>query len=295
MSFSPPQPKSPDHRIIYLNATALKSLACEDRYYHQCVSGWRERLENPVFTIGKAIHKFAEERAKGLDDIEAMTEGCRVPGVTDKAAIAKACAGWRSANQSPPLIIDGESFVERRFCVPFAEHIRGDITYEVYLVGRFDHVHHSRHGVIITDYKSTRKWEFNDVVKAYADDVQFLFYYTVARQFAYDIFSGDMAAANDAWAGKLFTRVCAIMLSKKPQPVWQMGPLWSPSEFLWKEFLADLRAHVVPKIVELHSGQRVLRRDGLFKNLCPTCSYADLCLRESPDAYVKEAYSPLSW
>lgn len=295
MSFIPPQPKSPDHRIIFLNATALKARACEDRYSLQCVSGWRDRLENPVFTVGKAIHKFAEEMARGTDEIEAMAAGCRIPGVTDKSAIAKACAGWRSATQSPALVIDGEPFVERRFCVPFAEHILDGLTYEVYLVGRFDHVSHGKHGVIITDYKSTRKWDFNDVTKAYADDVQFLFYYMVARQFAYDVFSGDMAAANDAWNGRLFTRVCAIMLSKKPQPQWMMGPLWSPPDTLWREFLLDLRSTVVPHIVELHAKRRVMRKEGLFKNLCPSCSYADLCLRETPDAYVREDYAPLSW
>lgn len=295
MSFSPPVPKSPSHRIIFLNATALKSLACADRYYHQCVSGWTDRIENPVFTVGKAIHKFAEEMARGTDELDAMGEACRTPGVADKAAIAKACSGYRSANQAPALIIAGESFVERRFCIPFCEVQRDDITYEVYLVGRFDHVSHQRHGVVITDYKSTRKWDFGDVTKAYADDVQFLFYYCVARQYAYDIFSGDMAAANDAWAGKLFTRVCAIMLSKKPQPQWMMGPLWSPPEYLWKEFLADLRAHMVPHIVDLHHNQYVPRRDGLFKNLCPGCNFADLCLRESPEGYVKRPYEPLSW
>jgi hypothetical protein len=295
MSFSPPVPKSPDHRIIFLNATALKSLSCEDRYYHQCVSGWTDRVENPIFSVGKAIHKFAEEMAKGTDEIEAMSMGCKQPGVTDKAAIAKACAGYRAAGHYPPLIINGETFVEQRFCVPFTEVVKDNLTYEVYLVGRFDHVAHTKHGVVITDYKSTRKWDFGDVTKAYADDVQFLFYYCVARQYAYEIFNGDMAVANDAWNGRLFTRVCAIMLSKKPQPQWMMGPLWSPPEHLWSEFLTDLRTHVVPKIVNVHHRQYLPRRDGLFKNLCPGCNYADLCLREQPEAYERRTYSPLTW
>lgn len=290
-----PIPKSPDHRLIYLNATALKALACEDRFNWMCVNGWRDRVENPIFSVGKAIHKFGEEMAKGTDELEALTAATSTPGITDKTAVVKACGGYRAAGMSPAAIINAETLVEYRFAIPFAEEIRDGLTYEVYLTGRFDRIAHTRLGVEITDYKSTRKWDFNDVVKNYADDVQFLFYYTVARRFAYDIFNGDMAMANDAWNGKLFTRLCAVMLSKKPQPQWILGPLWSPNEELWTSFLDGLKTRIVPHVVDLYARKRVMRREGLYKNLCPGCNFADLCLRERPEGYVREEYLPLTW
>lgn len=290
-----PQPKSPNHRIVYLNATALKALACEDRFALTCVQGWRERAENPIFAVGKAVHKYAEEKGKGTDELDALTLASRTPGVPAKLSVVNACANMTGAGLTPVASINGIPLVEYRFCIPFSEHLIDGITYELYLVGRFDRIGVTRLGVEITDYKSTRKWDFGDVVKAYADDVQFLFYYTVARRFAYDVFAGDPSMAEMAWQGKLFTRLCAIMLSAKPCAKWQLGPLWSPSEDLYNEFLEGLRARIVPHVISLYAKKVILRKEGLYKNLCPGCHLSDLCLRENPLAYERQDYNPLLW
>lgn len=289
-----PVPLSANHRLIYLNASALKTLDCSDKFMLTCVEGYRPVVENPVFNVGKALHKYAELVATGEDDLVALTKACAMPGVTDKAQIANASSGYRRAGLNKPALIAGAPLVEHRFAVKFSEHIVDDITYEVYLTGRFDLIADTRLGIEITDYKSTRKRYFDEVVASYADDVQFLFYYTVARRFAYEVFN-DPIIAEKAWQGKLFTRLCAIMLYAKPSPAWRLGPLWAPTEERYEEFLEGLRTVIVPHIVRMYAGRVSYQRDGLYKNLCPQCRLSDLCLRGATNSYVQSPYDPLSW
>jgi len=295
MPITIPTPTSPAHKVVFVNASSLKALACADRYTLEVVQGWRATIDPDVFAVGKAVHKYAELRALGNDDLPAMAQAITTPGIKDKQQVYQACAGYDKANLPAVARCNGEALVEFQFCVKYDDYIINGVTYEVYLTGRIDRVAHSRLGVELIDFKTSRKWDFNDICNAYDHDTQFLFYYSIARRFAYELFRGDMTIANDAHAGRLFTRVCPIFPIGRPNCSWRLGPLWSPSEELYNEFIKNLRDIYVPYLVTLQAKTHLLSKDGMFKNLCPGCRVKNLCLHERPDGMERVEYNPLTW
>lgn len=282
---------------VYVNATALKTLACDTAYVMRCVDGLTPP-DNEFFRVGKIFHKYAELRGSGRDVASAMM--AMQLGAKDMSDLIGLFSAYDRTPQQPAgKDKDGKPLVEVSFDIKREPIVIDDQTYEPHYVGHMDRVNKTPHDVEIIDYKTTRKWKIEDVEAGYKNDTQFMFYYTIARRFAYDIFD-DREIAEHAWQGRLRVVPYFAMISKKPQAVLR-GTAHRPTDEQYEDYLDALENIVVPMMVRLFH-TRAAGKTGWFTNHCPRCDFSALCHAANDHEYEQQlrnfkqsTYNPLSW
>ena len=282
---------------LYINSTALKTLGCEDKYIYTTVHGLKA-FDNEYFRTGTILHKYAELRTLGVQPPQALVNlGLTGAEVTEQMP---ALSAFESLNQ-PPVARDkdGKPQVEMSFKIERDPIVFEGVTYVPTYVGHVDRVNTTTMGLEIVDYKSTRYYKLDDAKKAWSNSTQFIFYYTMLRQFAYDIFKIPEHAEH-AWQGRMVFTPTFVMLSHKPIK-WVRGEPYYPTTEQFEEFFENLERHVVPMLVRLNhfkSGGKT----GWFSDQCPRCDFQSLCharndldFERALKQYKQEPYNPLSW
>lgn len=289
---------------IPINASGLKISACPRRWYFEVYRGLRQKDEDPILTVGKIVHKFAEDIAfdrseenlsrRMLEALKTAAEKKLPKQETDqvKAAIA-ACPADRLAK---PITLPKVQGAEYKFTFPI-EWAPG-FAY----VGTIDRILHDtrQNIIIIEDIKTSRKYLFKDVIAGYEGDTQFTFYPWIVNRFAYSIFEGNIDIGNLAWYRNLGMRCLAVMLSNKPV-VWREGPVRTFTETHFLTFEKMLKAFVA-EVREYIRNKEIPPPRGMTCNACPTCPFKAICFAQQP-AHLDLAlsnfnvvkYEPLKW
>jgi CRISPR/Cas system-associated exonuclease Cas4 (RecB family) len=289
---------------IPINASGLKISSCYRRWMLTVVLGLKPKSEDPILTVGKIIHKYAEDLAFNRspeNSMRAMTEALKT--ARDKHLPAKEATQVKEAVTSlnpqdlpKPLALANCQGAEYKFEFPI-DNAPGFV-----YAGTIDVLSHEerRNLIVITDYKTSRKYLFKDVLAGYEGDTQFTFYPWIVQKHAYEIFKDDINMANLAWYRKLVMRPLAIMLSAKPV-TWRIGPETGFTEEhlatfgeLVGDFVAVMQRYVEDDILPAPKG--------MTNNSCPPCPFKKLCFaqnKDQVDLFLSETavvkYEPLKW
>jgi hypothetical protein len=265
----------PGAKVIYLDASSLKYLACEQRYAYSTIAGLRHTNPSDVLDCGSAIHKFAELYATGVEYVDALSQAISAYPRADKQAMIKVCAGRESIRIPPALMLNGKHAVEFYFEVPWRATVIDGVVYAIVICGTIDHLALDGQTIRIIDYKSTRKWKVEDIEKKYAYEVQLRFYPWVLKKFGAALLPIELY--NIAYAGRMTAQVCAVQVSGN-NPRWILLSPQSLTEHQYQVFDFEMES-VLQQIVELRI--RDPKRNGLLSNLCEWCDYAPLCHAQS--------------
>jgi len=292
---------------IPINASGLKISACPRRWFLTVFLGLKPKEDITALTVGKIIHKFAENIAfdRGGENwqaacLEAFTEA-KAKGLPAKEQdqIRKALTAAPLTQLPIPLKFGDNKGAEFHFNFPIVEHPA--FAY----VGTVDLLSLAPSGILqITDYKTTRKYAFKDAVAGYEGDTQFSFYYYIFQRFAYEIFKDDINLGNAAWYRRMIIRTLIVQISL-PAPAWRTGPDWSFSGDQLDEFGRELKARIelFSKLInEALAHDKLPPPSGKLVNACPSCPFKRLCFADNStqiELFLSECdvvkYEPLSW
>lgn len=291
----PTQSDLPTHTIL-LNATSLKYSHCQYRYHMAVRHGWIDAETSEFLTFGKATHLYMEQRAHGMNQMDAMQLAFKAyegnnPGQLTRTLVA--------APLPLPCYVsgDGRKYIEYKFKIFWKTIIYHGHQFNIYVVGTYDLVKMYNNGYLcINDYKTARKWKENEVFATYANSVQMQFYAWTARRFAHHLF--DMDAANAAERNHLFVQITGAFVSKTPV-IWRDG---SPIQYSFEqldEFENTLNYHLTTNLIP---GWLEPAKTGLVNDTCDGCPFAAHCYASSPElarsalATMKQVpYDPTTW
>ena len=293
--------------VIPINASGLKIAACPRRWFFTVFLGLKPKQDITALTVGKIIHKFAENIAFDRSG-EAWQDACLAAfkeakeknlSAKDQDQIKKALTAAPLQQLPTPLKFGDNRGAEFHFNFPHLE--RPGFAY----VGTVDLLSITPAGILqITDYKSTRKYAFKDAVAGYEGDTQFSYYYYIFQKFAYDIFKDDINYANAAWYRRMVIRTLVVQISL-PAPAWRVGPDWSFSGEQLEEFGKELEKNIVLFSQDINNAMakdKLPPPSGKLINACPSCPFKRLCFADNAtqvELFLSECdivkYEPLSW
>jgi hypothetical protein len=289
---------------IPINASGLKIAACHRRWFLTVVLGLKPKTEDPILTVGKIIHKFAEDLAFNRspeNSMRAMTDALKAARekhlpAKEATQIKEAVSSLNPQDLPKPIALSHCQGAEYKFEFPI------DTAPGFVFAGTIDVLSHDerRNLIVITDYKTSRKYLFKEVIAGYEGDTQFTFYPWIVNRHAYEIFKDDINLGNLAWYRKLVMRPLAILLSAKPV-TWRLGPETGFTEENFKIFSTMLYAFIeqVRRYVE---DDILPPPTGMINNACPACPFKKLCFaqnKDQVDLFLSETavvkYEPLAW
>ncbi len=296
----------PDTTPLFFDASAFKNTSCQRKYAYKVVQGLRSVRHNPIFERGKALHKYAELREKGVPDLEALSVATTWPGLDDPGLVMSACSQYGKMRLDSPAR-DGQTIlVEHQFLVKYGTRVCAGQKFALFLTGRVDRINFTTAGFLeIIDFKSSQSWKFEDIVARYIHDVQLDFYPWVLNKYAYEIFK-DINLANAAHYGKLGTRIVAIMIGGKTTPRWEVDALKIPTKEEMEDFGRLLETNI-EQLVKIHCDMAEDKdylpiRNGRFNNSCPSCDMAGLCFARDDHekgsimrGLEKKVWDPTTW
>jgi len=293
--------------IIPINASGLKISACPRRWFFTVFLGLKPTEDITALTVGKIIHKFAENIAfdrSGEKWQDACMEAFKAAKeknlpVKDQDQIRKALTAAPLSSLPQPLKFGDNRGAELHFNIPVVD--RPGFAY----MGTVDVLSATPAGIVqITDYKTTRKYAFKDAVAGYEGDTQFSFYYYIFNKFAYDIFRDDINYANSAWYRRMVIRTLIVQISL-PAPAWRLGPDWSFTEEQLTEFGVEVKDKIDTfsnDINEALAHDKLPPPSGKACNACPSCPFKRICFAQNAvqlELFLSECsitkYEPLAW
>lgn len=292
-------------KTIYINASSLKHRHCRRAYWATVGLGYTTNDMVEYLRFGKAVHKFAELRAR-MSNQEAMALAVPTYDGPDGATLVRACLAMPPEYDIGPVLhINGEKAIERKFTVQIdVRKINGEDT-AIVLCGTFDRLNFSGNGILtIVDYKTTRSWNRDDIINRYTHDVQMMFYLWVAWKHSYSLFP-DINVANAANQNKLAMQIGAVMLRAKPMPRWSFLPPITRTVEQFEQFDALMR-DTVEDIIHEHAAQTDFMSaaaDGMTNNTCSDCDFRSVCFANDDERrsylldtfFTRKPYDPTGW
>lgn len=286
-------------RRIMLDASSLNKLHCDRAYKYACIDGLYEELQDPILRLGKAVHRYAELRTLGTDEMQAMSSVLKeFPGL-DRGQFMGIAAAHMKVDVPKPLVLGDHPptpMVEWFFEFPWLAGVVNGVTYQIVVCGTFDHVAFDGRVVRIIDYKSSRKWKVEDIMRQYEFNTQRNFYTWVMRKFAFEFLPVNVANAADA--GNVTTEICAIQVGSKT-PRWVMLPPQHLTQYQFDQFEAEL-CEIAERILLLHAGDEAYRT-GMVNNTCTYCRFTGLCYARGTEEhdivksrFIVRKYDPAS-
>jgi hypothetical protein len=257
---------------ILLNASSLAKTNCELAYHNMVVNGLQSVEEADVLTFGKAIHRYAEQRSKGMSAINALQEVMRDYPVINGGLLADACTSMPPPNIPHYVDRDNIPYLEHYFKVFWQSRVRNGKQYNIYICGTIDRIELFSDGAVrIVDYKSARSYKWNEVFEAYRVSVQMRFYLWAAYKFGTQIF--DLTISNETTRNNMFAQIYGVFLSSKPV-AWRMGPPIQLTATDLMDFESDLIYQLDKTILPAWDDPRPT---GMLNNACKYCDFRVLC------------------
>lgn len=275
-------PVSPGYtsQDVMLNASSLKLLHCRRKYNWAVARGLLSRTGKEALVFGKAVHRYAETVLKGSPPAIAMQAALAAYSGVDQHLLASACLAMPNELVKPHRDEVGP-FVEKQFFFYWRSvvHEPSKTQFNIYLCGTIDVLVRYADGAIeVIDWKTTRKYKWDEVFNNYRISVQMRFYLWVLYKFGHNILPLDLA--NACSAGHLFLRIGAVFVASKP-PLWKFGsPLQLSSEQL-NAFGEQLETYVHSDLIPawLDDSPTGMLNDTCHRGELPgqVCEFAGMC------------------
>jgi hypothetical protein len=280
---------------IYVDASLMKKSGCQ-LAFSLTLKGLRKIIDDPILTLGKAVHKFAEVAWE--NDLQALAAGrdVMVDAKLDAAEFISVASARPSGVIPKPLVVNGRAGTEFYFETPWLTFVYKSITYVIIICGTIDHVSFVNGVMRLYDYKTTRYYKIGDALSKYKYEMQFTFYAWALWKFGHKFF--DLDIHNAIRDLKLTFSVVVIQIKTKP-PKWTIS---SPQGFIQSDlenFENELRKSLVTNLLPYLDGES--SRNGMISNACAQCNFAELCYAAPgmEDAliaslYTQKQYTPKS-
>lgn len=291
---------------IYLNASALKHTGCDQAYAYLCVDGLVDRETIEVLVFGTAVHLFVEEytrRAYGKPDdmfidhaVDAFLKAAEYYkrlGGNNVKNLNEVCMAFESIEQSlsAPFEVSGKLLIEHWFAIPCDG---------VDLCGTIDRITFDGRWISAYDYKTSREWDREKVLRSYENSTQMMFYPNVIHRWP-EKFCTDPAFIDAAKALRIRMHIvpCFITTTKdKPVPQWRIGPDIPLSRQRLDEYHALLLSYI-PAILDINAAGYGMK-NGWISELCRKCDYNKFCHELDPmvkaaiidESYLRRPYNP---
>lgn len=288
---------------IMLNASSLKLLHCRRRYNWTVVHGLRSKETAEALTFGKAVHRYTESLLTGSPPAVAMQAALAEYKGDGQHLLASACLAMPVGFINPHRDESGP-YVEKQFFFYWKSVVYETTQFNIYLCGTIDAMTRYADGTVeIVDWKTSKKYKWDEVFTGYRLSVQMRFYLWVVYKFGHEIFPLDIA--NATRAGHVFLRIGAIFVSSKP-PLWKMGsPLQLSSQELdlfGEQLDRYIRTDVIPAWLDDEP-------TGMLNDTCTRgeqpgrpCDFAGMCHAQNSAEYDQaraefklEKYDPRSF
>lgn len=261
---------------IYLNASALKTLACPRRWYFTVRQGLVPKKALTNFAFGHAVHGYNEAVVRGTPPAQAIMTAMGHKGV-DQSEVAKIMPLCMSF--TPPtnvVMTEHGPAVELYFEHEHSRRIINDEEVRIVNCGTLDLIRRDNAGwVNIVDYKTTRLVTPDSAFARYDNDVQFRYYDWAVWKFGYEFLPLDVH--NLARDGKLASCVCVGFMNARP-PCWKYGKMMQFSVAQREEFdgMMNLLAEGIYKWWQVEDPPKT----GWVNNACKDCDFTSLCDNE---------------
>jgi len=258
---------------IYLNASALKTLACPRRWNFTVKQGLVPRKALTNFAFGHAIHGHNEAVVRGTPPAQAIMTAMQHKGV-DQSEVAKImplCMAF-----VPPSNIvqtDRGPAVELYFEHEHSRRVIDGEEVRIVNCGTLDCLRLDNSGWLnIIDYKTTRLVTPDSAFARYDNDVQFRYYDWAVWKFGFEFL--PLPIHNLARDGKLTSVVCCGFMNARP-PAWKYGPVMQFSEEQRTEFdsMIERLADGIYKWWQVDDPPKT----GWVNNSCKDCDFTSLC------------------
>lgn len=264
---------------IYLNASSLKLSACDRRYAFAVAGGLRAGgTEDPILTMGSALHKFAETYTRTKGDVtDAITEARRAFPAITAAELIPIVARRAEVRIPEPLYLDGQPCVEVKFAAPWMIFTYDEITYCFVVCGTIDHLGLDNNALMIIDYKSTRYAVIEYAINKYKHETQFKFYLWALWKFGARFL--PLEIHNMLVESRAYSQVCFIQLSGK-SPRWIMDTSRrNMTPFMYAEYETELRGKLnqLANAFLIHTHGGANDAQGMISNGCQYCDYTTYC------------------
>lgn len=204
---------------IFLNATAMSRLfSCDRLYQVSCLWGYSEH--GSAADWGSKFHKYAEE--KSLTAGYSVMDFFKNHGAVDQQflTVATSFDAQNPLQDNTPLQINNKPAVE----VSFSFELASSPGYNIILCGTIDRLDYEDGYVRILDYKTARATKIDEVLSAYAMQLQMPFYlYTLKNHLIQQLSSEDQDLIQ---SGKFFGKFMGVFIS------------FSPPRFILSEMIA---------------------------------------------------------
>lgn len=289
---------TPADKVIYVNASSLKLLTCARKYQLTNVRGYKPLKEDPILTIGKAVHKYAEGFERGIGNVEALTAASLAYPSVDGKDLINYCAGRTRVNLPPPLrLANGEKALEHHFQIAWRRYVVDGQPYVLVLCGTIDMIAVDEKGVVwVIDYKTSRRWKLDEIAADYTYDMQFRFYLWNLHRHGADIIPLD--AFNSVRSGKFAAQVVGIQVGSSKTLYWHKCPPIMMNDDELAEF-DDLMDELAGEQLALHTLVGTAPARGKAVGACKYCDFTRLCYAKSEfemnsalAAFTQRPYNP---
>lgn len=278
---------APGSAVIRLDASLLKKAFCAASLSFT-LKGLKPVIPPEPYLAGTAVHAYISKRR---DMLPAVVEAGKIYSkhYTDTKMIQNLCSAYPDNLLPPAAIIDGKPAEEFYFEIPWLETMWNGKHYTIVICGTMDHLSFTQGYVRIYDYKTTKKWKFEEAAESYDNDAQFVFYPWVVWKFGHVFLPLEMH--NAAREFKLSsTPVIGMMVPtpasgiSKRNPSWRVAEHKTFTEEIFNDFEMEIR-DLVEKMLGPYLTGAPANRDGWIKNLCPRCDFAKLCHARDENMY----------
>ncbi len=316
-----------DKKIIMLDASSLKTLACSLKFYRTVVQGYRHGASSIDMTYGTAFHMFISDmNTNGGNFAPAISKAVRY--FEDTPSIAKKSKGWMTSQHLTKTCIDywenyngagkkdvwktveveGQHMSELKFAtLPYYS----DDTCDIILSGTIDDICKQDGGCYaIRDYKTTSSWDVDSYLSDYRLSNQLIFYvfvlYWYAKQYPDSIYAKIIAQGRvAAFIDGIFLKSGATV-SVSGSTQFRRSEMFFFSEKDLLAFKALIDNIAIPRIVAMLKSPPL--KEGILNGFCTSqvygrCGFFGAC--SSPDdiaaehilrnEFIQKDYNPLKF
>lgn len=283
MTFNSVSSVPPGSRPVYVNASLLKKLACEQAVYNTQILGLSLK-ETPVIPLtGTALHKFLSTLLLTNMAGSAVEEMLTIAPADQKIrSTLLALSSSYPHLPEPTFHKDGTSFVEKEIIIPWRQYIIGDQDITIVLWARPDWLSLVNNILKIQDLKTSNYYDTSVAISKYDYEIQFKFYAWLCYEFGHQFL--PMEIANLARDLRMVTQVLLAQMGSRPKWTWcqpvaitgaDMEMMTSLLEYALENFIIPLNTQLVEPL-----------QNGRLTNTCFQCDYKHLC--HTADAGIRE-------
>ena len=266
-------------RPIYVNASLLKRINCEQFVDYSQVKGYKSTLVDTIPQTGTALHAFASTYAI-TDNMASATVQMLQLAPNDPKIKSTLTALSMAFPKMPPYTYhkNGEPFVEQQLTIPWRRYMYNGQDVTIVLWARPDYLGILNDVLRLLDYKTSLYYKTEDALRKYEWEFQFKYYAWLIYEFGHVFL--PLEIANLARDFRLTTQVVVAQVGSNPK--WSWGPV-KPFTRADVETIPQIVEHAIENVIlPLNTSSIIPTPNGIMTNSCMYCDFKHVC-HSTPD------------